>query len=392
MTDRLRTAYLDCFSGVSGDMLLGAFVHAGLDAELLREELARLNIPDLEVDISDDSLQSIACKKVKVSGGRDRQLRTLPAILPTLENSGLAPEIVHNAVNVFQALAEAEANIHNVPVDRVHFHEIGALDTIADIVGVAAAMYHLKIRRCICSPLPLGRGFVDCAHGRLPLPAPAVCELLKGIPTYGVDMDRELVTPTGAALVKMLADDFGPPPAMTITGGGYGGGSQLLDNRQPNLLRLLLGDSEAVEEEQEVTVTETRLDDWSPEGFPYLCEKLMREGALDVSLSPCHGKKGRPGYTVQVISSHARSMPLQETLLSETTAIGLRFRKERRRTLIREKVHVATEFGRLAAKKVQTSGGEVIYPEYEECRRVAESTGAPLAAIYRSVYRGVEEP
>lgn len=391
MTDTSKIAYLDCFSGVAGDMLLGAFLHAGLEEELLRSELDKLGLPDLSIEISTDSSQSIACRKVSITGGSGQQLRTLPVILPILENSGLAPEIIHNSTEVFQTLAEAEAKIHNAPLDRVHFHEIGALDTIVDIVGVAAAMHHLHITRLICSPLPLGRGFVECDHGLLPLPAPAVCELLKDTPTYGVDIPKELVTPTGAALVKVLTDDFGPQPAMTVTGCGYGGGNHVLPNNQPNLLRLLVGTNEDVDEAQEVTVTETRLDDWNPEGFPYLCEKLLEMGALDVSLAPCHGKKGRPGYTLQIISPHPQAPPLQDMVFSETTAIGLRYRREQRRTLVRKQVLVATEWGKMTAKKVQTPLEEVIYPEYEECRKIAEQNNVPLEKVYRAVYSGREE-
>lgn len=381
-----RIAYADCFSGVSGDMLLGALLHAGLDEKLLRSELARLNLADAGLETERTSRQSIACIKVTISDKRRQELRTLPAIRRLVENSGLNPSIRARSLAVFQALAEAEARVHGIPVDRVHFHEIGALDTIFDVVGTVIGLHHLGISRLIVSPLPLGGGFVQCAHGLLPLPAPATCELLHGVPTYGVDIGKELVTPTGAALVKVLADDFGTMPAMAITATGYGAGSHMLPRDQPNLLRLVIGNSLDVAESQMVTVLETRLDDWNPEIFPHLCELLLQRGALDVTLSGDLGKKGRPGFQLQVICRPADNAVLQETLLSETTAIGLRFRHEQRRTLVRETVRVSTPWGEIAAKKVATPRGEVVYPEYEECRKTALLHDVPIDAVYRAVY------
>lgn len=386
MSQTSTVGYLDCFSGVSGDMLLGALLHAGFEEDLLRAEIAKLGIADLHMEIEDAKSQSIGCRKVHFSGGDQQPLRTLPVILPILEESGLAPEIVHHSIEVFQALAEAEAKVHEMSPDRVHFHEIGALDTIADIVGVAAGLHHLGINRLVCSPLPLGRGFVQCAHGKLPLPAPAVCELLREVPTYGIDIPMELVTPTGAALVKILADDFGPMIPMTIKSTGYGGGSHTLPDKQPNLLRLFIGTEETVSESQSVTVIETRLDDWNAEGFPHLCQRLLENGALDVNLCPCHGKKGRPGYTLQIICVERARLHLQDLVFRETTAIGLRYRVEKRRTLPRKQVRVETEWGPLTAKQVAAPDGDILYPEYEECKKIADQHDIPLDKVYRAVY------
>lgn len=386
MIQKTKTGYLDCFSGVSGDMFLGALLHLGFDENLLRSELEKLAIPDLTIEVAADKSQSIGCRKVTITGAEEQPLRTLPVIIPILEQSGLATEIIHKSTEVFQALAEAEAKIHEKSPNRVHFHEIGAIDTLADIVGVVAGLYHLGIERLVCSPLPLGRGFVQCAHGKLPLPAPAVCELLKGIPTYGVDIPLELVTPTGAALVKVLADEFGAIPPMTIETTGYGGGSHTLPNEQPNLLRMFLGTEETVSENQAVAVIESRLDDWNGEGFPHLCSLLMEAGAVDVSLTPCHGKKGRPGYTLQVLGAEHNLPVLQDIVFRETTAIGLRFRMEKRRTLPRRHVEIETPWGPLLAKQVTTTDGPILYPEYEECKKIADSSGVPLDKVYRAVY------
>lgn len=379
-------AYADCFSGVSGDMLLGALLHAGLDENLLREELSKLNLTDARLDTLLTSCQSIGCIKVTISDKRRQELRTLPAIQQILDSSNLAVAIRTRSLAVFQALAEAEAQVHGIPVDRVHFHEIGALDTIFDVVGTVIGLHHLGISRLIFSPLPLGSGFVQCAHGRLPLPAPATCKLLQNVPTYGVDIQKELVTPTGAALAKVLADNFGLMPAMSITAIGYGAGTHVLPNEQPNILRLIIGKADTVSEAQLVTIVETRLDDWNPEYFPYLCDLLIERGALDVSLSPCQGKKGRPGFNLQVICKVVDDTVIQDTILSETTAIGLRYRQEKRRTLARETVDIATPWGVIPAKKVKTPRGVVVYPEFEACKKTAVQFSVSLDEVYRAVY------
>jgi uncharacterized protein (TIGR00299 family) protein len=380
-----RIAYLDSFSGVSGDMLLGALLHAGLDRELLNEELAKLHLDGLELLIEEKIVNAISGIKVTISSDRRQELRTLPAILHILEQSKLGEPIISRAAEVFRALARAEAKVHAIPMDKVHFHEVGALDTIVDVVGTIIGLHHLGITRLFCSFLPTSHGFVKCAHGLLPLPAPAVCELLLGIPTYGVDLQQELVTPTGAALVATLVDGFGPLPPMAITATGYGAGSHTLTNGQPNLLRIIIGEALGLAEEQSVEVIETNLDDWSPEGFPYLCELLFAQGALDVTLVPIQMKKGRPGFTLQVISPPAYAHLLKDIILSETTAIGLRFRKESRRTLQRAKVAVTTKWGEIIAKMVQTPTGTIIYPEYEECRKIASQHKVPLQEVYNEV-------
>ncbi len=379
------TLYLDCFSGISGDMLLGALLDAGLSADLLQDELAKLELEPFEFSVSRRMVQAISATSVAITSSTAQTLRTLGDITVVLEKSHLERRIVERSLRVFQRLAEAEARIHDKPVEKIHFHEVGALDTIIDIVGTVAGLQLLGIQRLYCSPLPLGRGFVRCAHGNLPLPAPAVCEILKGVPVYGVDADSELVTPTGAALVAELADGFGPLPPLTLSATGYGAGDWPGTEDRPNLLRLLIGQGNRVEEAQQVEVIETHLDDWSPEGFPLLCSRLFDKKALDVSLSTIQMKKGRPGFCLQVICHPQNSPELKDTILTETTAIGLRFRTEQRLTLPREMVLVNTSWGKITAKKVQTPDGVKIYPEYEACRVVAEKHHLPLDRVYREV-------
>ncbi len=382
-----RIAHLDCFSGVSGDMLLAALIHAGLDRELLQAELYALPLPGLRVSVAERMVQGMSCLQLIVDSDPHQQLRTLPAILALLNDSRLSPQTVARAAAVFTRLAEAEARVHNLPVEAVHFHEVGAVDTLVDIVGAVLALERLGISQLSCSPLPLGGGFVQCAHGLLPLPAPAVCELLRGIPSYGVELLQELVTPTGAALVAGLATTFGPLPPMRLLAVGYGCGSRQLENGQPNLLRVFLGEPVAVSESQLVEIVETNLDDWSPEGFPYLCEVLFAAGALDVVLTPVLMKKGRPGHTLQVIASPATSQKVKDIILTHTPAIGLRFRREARQTLPRQEVRLLTPWGEVAAKKVLTPRGVAVYPEYEQCRIIAAEQGIPLVDVYDEVRR-----
>ena len=384
-------AYLDCFSGISGDMFLAALLDARLPEEILRAELHKLAIGPFTLDISSVRQQGLRARQIRITSETHQPLRTLTDLLSILDASQLSETITQPAAAVFRRLADAEAKVHGLAVEEGHFHEIGAVDTIIDEVGVLIGLQHLGIRRLVASPLPMGRGFVDCAHGRLPLPAPAVCELLHGVPVYGSECDRELVTPTGAALVKELADDFGPLPPMTITATGYGAGSQTLPAGRPNLLRLMLGTARQAEESQRVEVIETNLDDWNPEGFPHLCELLLAHKALDVSLTPIQMKKGRPGFRLQVLCNPAHGHHLKEIILTETTAIGLRFRSEERLTLAREQIRVSTPWGPIKAKRVMTPTGPRIYPEYEECRRMANEQQVPLPEIYRAVLQGKGE-
>jgi pyridinium-3,5-bisthiocarboxylic acid mononucleotide nickel chelatase len=381
----MKIAYLDCFSGISGDMLLGALLDCGLDADLLRGELAGLALDPWEMQVSRLTRQGIAATAVQIIAPATRSLRTLPDLTAILNKSRLDPAVVRRSLQVLTRLAQAEARVHDMPVDRVHFHEIGAIDTIIDVVGTVVGLQLLGVNTVHCSPLPLGRGFVSCAHGRLPLPAPAVCELLGDIPICGIEADRELVTPTGAALVAELVDSFGALPAMRIGRTGYGAGQAEGEAQRPNLLRVMLGQTTSVEEAAEVEVIETHLDDWHTEGFPLLCDRLFAHQALDVSLTPMQMKKGRPGFCLRVIAAPAHGARLKELILSETSSIGLRFRTEQRLTLPRRAVTVATRWGALTAKEVDTPTGAKIYPEYEACRAVAEQHQVPLDLVYREV-------
>jgi len=270
----------------------------------------------------------------------------------------------------------------------VHFHEVGAVDSIVDIVGAAIGLEYFHIVKFTASALPMPSGWVECRHGRLPLPAPAVCEILKDVPVYGVNLQQELVTPTGAAIIKAMAVDFGPQPPMRPHKIGYGAGSRRLATGQPNLLRLIIGEEHQVAEAQEVVVMATNIDDWPPEGYPFLSARLLEAGALDVILIPIQMKKGRPGFMIEVMAEPLAVPVLKDILLSETTAIGLRFRREERFTLARESGWLASTFGPIRAKKVTTpEGGSRISPEYEDCKRLARQHQVSLRAVYEEACR-----
>lgn len=384
----MHTAYLDCFSGVSGDMLLGALLDAGMPESYLREVTASLPLHGWTLTVQHRNVQGFAATQVAVtSEHHSHPHRHLEDIGTILDRANLPPWIRDKAFAVFTRLAVAEAEVHGTTIDHIHFHEVGAVDAMIDIVGTVAGFAYLHIDKVFCSPLPMPRGWIQCAHGEIPLPGPAVCRLLEGVPVYGENLDQELVTPTGAALVRELAAGFGPMPPMHLARTGYGAGSMERRDGRPNLLRLLLGQDAEVEEAQQVEVIETHLDDCHPELWPHVCERLLSAGALDVGLIPMQMKKGRPGMLLRIIIEPADRRAVTTVLFSETSTIGLRIRREERMTLPREIITVPTPWGDLPAKKIITPSGVVITPEYEACRVAAKAHNVPLREIYAAIDR-----
>ena len=381
----MNTAYLDCFSGVSGNMLLGGLLHAGLSEQVLRSALEALHLPDWQLEIAYNQVAGLQACLVRVTTTAVPQHRHLRDICDLLKASAVPGEVIHRSIAVFTRLAEAEARVHGTTVEKIHFHEVGAVDAIIDIVGVISGFHSLGINRVSCSPLPMPNGWVSCAHGSLPLPAPAVCELLKNVPVYGDTLAQELVTPTGAALVAELADAYGGMPPMTLEQIGYGAGTMQRKDGRPNLLRLMIGQPLQVEETQQVAVIETHLDDWNPELWPHVSQQLMDAGALDLSLTPMLMKKGRPGFLLRVIVDRAHAQALKAMILTETSSIGLRFHVMERMTLPREIIKLTTPWGPVQAKKVVVGGRNRITPEYEDCRRLAKEQNIPLQEIYTAV-------
>ncbi|MFZ5765252.1 MAG: nickel pincer cofactor biosynthesis protein LarC [Thermodesulfobacteriota bacterium] len=380
-------AYTDTFSGISGDMFIGALLHAGLPLATLKSQLAALPLAGYELAAEQIIQQGLSATRFTVHvREEDRHHRSWRTIRSMLAESGLAAPVRERALAIFTVLAEAEARVHGCPVDEVHFHELGGIDAIIDITGAAIGMAYFGIYHLVSAPLPLTRGWTRCSHGVIPLPAPAVTELTKGMAVYGVDLDQELVTPTGAAILKGCCRTFGPLPPMRIAGLGYGAGSRVRRDGRPNLLRLIIGEALTVAEEQEVVVIETHLDDWQPEGFPFLCEKLLAGSALDVALIPMQMKKGRPGFLLRVVAAPDLAWEAQRLILEETSAIGLRYRREGRWTLPRQSGFIVTRAGRVAVKKVTTPMGRtVLSPEYEQCRQLAAEKEIPLREIYALV-------
>lgn len=381
----MRTAYFDCFSGISGDMTIGALVDAGASFEALRDQLATLHVPGFEVAIEKVTKQGIAGTKFHVHvhdpGTQHRRLRDIEAILHA---SGLTARIQERALEVFTRLAEAEATIHHTTADQVHFHEVGAIDSIVDITGVVIALDLLEVRRVMASPVNVGAGFVRAAHGVLPVPGPATAELLKGAPTYARGQDGELTTPTGAALLATLVERFGPLPQLCVERIGYGAGTKDLP-QAPNLLRIFVGEDSTRGDADVITVLEANLDDMNPEWFEYVQEQLFTHGALDVFYTPIFMKKNRPATKLTVLCESGKLERIVETVFQGTSTFGVRTYEVRRQKLQRGSQLVETSYGPISVKIGEWHGQVVqISPEYESCRQAAQRCGAPLKEIYRA--------
>jgi len=382
----MKIIYFDCFAGIAGDMTVAALMELGVPLETLREGLALLPVSGYTLESSQVKRHGIAGTSFQVKlTGADQPHRHYSGIAAMIEAAPLKPRVQELSQRIFRCLAEAEAKVHGVALERVHFHEVGAIDSIADIIGVAIGLDYLGIERVYASPLPFGRGFVQTAHGRLPVPAPATALLMEGIPLAGDIGTGERVTPTGAAIVKALAAGFGPPPPMVPQRIGYGAGEKDFPEL-PNLLRLVLGEAGEARgvEPQEVLVIETQVDDMNPELFGFLMERLLEAGALDVAFSALQMKKNRPGTLMSVLAQPGDLEKLSRIILSESTAIGLRYYPVRRITLARRVEERATSLGTLRVKVLENGR---VAPEFEECRRVALASGLPLLEVYRTVER-----
>ncbi|MBI9084531.1 MAG: nickel pincer cofactor biosynthesis protein LarC [Desulfobacterales bacterium] len=378
-------AHFDCFSGISGDMTLGALLDLGLEVDWLGRELKGLPVDDFELKTETVFRNGIRALHLTVAADEEKTHRHYRQIRELIQAAMIPPAVKTMSLAIFARIAEAESAIHGCSLDHVHFHEVGGIDAMVDIVGTALCLDRLGVTSVSATPLPMGSGFVNCRHGVLPVPAPATAAILKGIPVYGADTGQEMVTPTGAAIIAETAGHFGPMPAMTVEKIGYGAGTREFNDR-PNLLRVLLGTVEtedAALSTDTVCVVEASIDDMNPEIFGYLMGKLFDDGALDVWWVPVQMKKNRPGTLIQVLCSPDLRPTVVRRLLSETTTIGVRHREMQRTVLAREIVAVETPWGRVAAKRVTGPDGRPrLVPEYEACRRLAEETGRPLREIY----------
>jgi uncharacterized protein (TIGR00299 family) protein len=408
----MRIAYLECFAGIAGDMLLGALIDAGVPAEVLVEATSALQLgASLTIETVDRS--GISCTKVQVlEGGKLAEAqehahehshthenshshghehapkhshshgRSLRVIRELIQAAPLAEAVKRKAIRVFELLGASEAKIHNVSIEAIHFHEVGAVDAIVDIVAACAGMEYLQVDRWHCSALNVGGGMVECAHGTFPVPAPATADLLRGYPTYSAHVQKELVTPTGAALLRALDPVFGQQPAMRVERIGYGAGTRN-PKGFPNALRISIGEMEAgVRETETVTVLETALDDLSPQVLAWVAESALAAGAMDVMLTPVIMKKGRPGTLLTLLCSEGNRQVLERLILRETSTLGIRIRRDERSCLERRHMAVQTPYGEIRMK-IGTLDGEVMNaaPEFEDCRAAAVRCDVALKVV-----------
>jgi pyridinium-3,5-bisthiocarboxylic acid mononucleotide nickel chelatase len=388
----MKIAYLDCFAGASGDMILGAFLDAGLAIEALRKALKTLPLEGYALRVFREERNYLFGTRFVVDADKEKQpARTFADIRNIIQDSGLSDRVKKRSIQVFESLAAEEGRIHDCAPETVHFHEVGAVDSIVDIVGALYALESLGVDALYASPLPLGSGFVETRHGTIPLPAPATIALLKGIPVYDSGIKDELVTPTGAALLKELAFAFGPMPPMVVESIGYGVGTRRLADR-PNLLRVLLGREEQETRTDTVVVLEANVDDASPEWLGYLMERLFLEGALDVLFCPVQMKKNRPAVLIQVIGKPHHKDLLSNILFQESTTLGVRFRYSQRSIMERSPAEVDSPWGRIKVKKVlRPDGSPGLLPEYETCRKIAMEKQLPIKEIYSWVWARARE-
>ena len=372
----MKICYFDAFSGISGDMTVGALLDAGASWDELQTSLHSLNLP-AQFRLEKTKRRGIAASKFYVDAQDEKKHRHLPHIEKIILAGGLSETSKRNALKVFTKLAEAEAKSHAVPVEKVHFHEVGAVDSICDIVGACVALDLLGIEQIHCSKINVGSGTVETEHGTLPVPAPATANLLQDRPIYSAGPEAELTTPTGAALVSSLAFGFGAPPAMRMLSQGFGAGDKDFPGRA-NVLRVLIGESVAATETTSVQVIEANIDDSTPQVLGYAMERLLDAGALDVTLSSVLMKKNRPGTLVSVLAQPDHAEALAAILFAETSTLGVRIFDAQRRVLARQTEEVQTSHGTV---RIKFTAGGGFAPEYDDCRRIASEHSVPLRTV-----------
>jgi len=383
----MKIAYFDCFSGASGDMILGSLIDAGFSREKLNEELKKLGIDNYELDSKKVLRSEITGTKFDVLIRKDNEhnrSRTLKDISGIINESTFGENVKRDSIKIFENLAKAEAKVHNTSPEEVHFHEIGAVDSIVDIVGSVVAIHDLKIEKIYFSPIRTGAGFVKCNHGQFPIPAPATVELLKGHHVIGTDIQRELITPTGAAILTTLGVNVEMCPEIMLLQIGYGAGSHEIP-QIPNLLRVMIGETITVSEQDEVWMVDTNIDDMSGEHLGYLLEKILDAGALDGYITPVQMKKSRPGTLISIIVDDVHLSKVEKIIFEQSTTFGIRKYKATRKKLYRKFVDVKTEYGMIRVKIGMLNGCiKNITPEHEDCRKIADERGLPLKLVYNA--------
>jgi pyridinium-3,5-bisthiocarboxylic acid mononucleotide nickel chelatase len=382
----MKTLYFDCFAGASGDMILGAMVAAGVDPLVLREQLSLLGVEGFSVEFETVNRSGLSATYARVKAAHQHTHRHLADILKIIFASGLSEGVKQRAAKIFSRLAEAEARVHNEPVDHVHFHEVGALDAIVDVVGASICFELLAIDHFVCSPLHVGSGTVEMAHGRFPVPPPAVTELLRGVPFYSTEIAGELLTPTGAAIITTVADEYGAIPQMVVEQVGYGAGTREYD-KFPNVLRVLLGEANLhTATDERLWMIETNIDDLSPQIVGHVMDRVFELGALDCYFTPVQMKKNRPGVLLSILCRKGEKEAVMRLVFTETTTLGVRSYEVERRALERTIVSVETRYGPIDVKVAHLNGQVVNeMPEFEQCRRAAKDADVPLKVVEEAV-------
>jgi len=379
----MRTLYFDCFAGASGNMILGALLGLGIDREELEAELAKLKVPDVSLEVTTVDRSGISATHVEIKAPDQKAHRHLSDIAKIIDSSDLDQRIKDRSIAIFTRLADAEAKVHGITVEKVHFHEVGAIDAIVDIVGACIGFKLLGIERFVCSKINVGSGFVEMDHGKFPVPPPAVAELLSDFPIYSNEIEGELITPTGAAIISTVCDSYGSLPEMSLDKTSYGAGSRTYE-RFPNVIRLLIGATaqSSVEASEDLIQIETNLDDISPQVLGYVMERAFDLGALDCWFTPIQMKKNRPATMVSILCSKDKRAELAELLYEETTTLGLRVMPIERECLKRELIPVKTRFGEVRVK-VAKYGGKITnaMPEFDDVRRLALENNVPFRAV-----------
>lgn len=388
----MRLAYFDCIAGISGDMALGALIDAGVDFEEVRNGLAALPLEPFDINLEEVETYGLHATRIEIRTSTAGVIRTYASIRAMLDAAGLPAEALRIAQRIFRRLAEAEAMVHRKEVDVVTFHEVGAVDSIVDITGTALALSMLGVDRVFSSAVPTGLGMTKSEHGAMPIPAPAVVELLRGAPLYSKGVQTELVTPTGAAILAAMVEGYGELPMMRIEAVGYGAGTHRLDF--PNVLRILVGEEEpqggarGPAARSGELVLETNIDDLNPEIYEYVLEQLLGAGAQDAWLTPIVMKKSRPAVTLSVLCSPQREQAIREILFRETGTLGIRSTAVSKQALEREIVKVETRHGAVAVKVGMLEGRAIsVSPEFEDCARVAREAGVPAREVYEEAVR-----
>jgi len=387
----MKTLYFDCFAGASGDMILGALVSAGVEPRALIAQLELLGVSGWQVDFEKADRSGISSTYAHVQTAHEHAHRHLSDILKIIYDSRLTDDVKDRAARIFSLLAEAEARVHDLPIEKIHFHEVGALDAIIDVCGAAIGFELLGVEQFLCSPLRVGTGMTEMAHGRFPIPPPAVAELLKGKPIYAGDIAGEFVTPTGAAIISAVCRSFGPVPPMKIEATGYGAGTRDHD-KFPNALRIFVGETEDARRlaDETLLMIETNIDDLSPQVVGYVMDRAFELGALDCYLTHTQMKKNRPGLLLSVLCRPDEREKFLQMIFAETTTIGARSYQVLRRALARETVRVETQFGAIDVKVAYlndsaNNGAVNAMPEFEQCRTAAKRAGVPLREVQEAV-------